>query len=199
MERAAIILCGGHSSRMGRPKAWLPFGPETMLQRIVRILSAEVSQVIVVAAQGQELPSLPGIATVVYDEQRDRGPLQGLARGLRSLSADQVAYVTSCDVPRLNIAFVRAMFDFLPGYDIAVPQDAAFCHPLAAVYRSTVLPQVQSLLDANQLRPMFLFDQASTRFVPVDELRAADPELTSLDNLNAPEDYDRALRASGLA
>ncbi|MDA0657434.1 MAG: molybdenum cofactor guanylyltransferase [Planctomycetota bacterium] len=199
MERAAIILCGGHSRRMGRPKAWLPFGPETMLQRIVRIVSTEVSTVIVVAAQGQELPPLPAIATVVYDGQRDRGPLQGLARGLQCLSASQVAYVTSCDVPRLNTAFVRAMFDFLPGYDIAVPQEATFCHPLAAVYRSTVLPQVELLLERDQLRPMFLFDQASTRFVPVDDLRAADPELTSLENLNSPEDYERALRASGLA
>ena len=33
---AAIVLCGGRSSRMGTPKALLPFGPELMLQRVVR-------------------------------------------------------------------------------------------------------------------------------------------------------------------
>ena len=38
MSRGAIILCGGRSSRMGLPKLALPFGPELMLQRIVRLL-----------------------------------------------------------------------------------------------------------------------------------------------------------------
>ena len=33
----AVVLCGGESRRMGRPKAWLPFGPERMLQRVVRL------------------------------------------------------------------------------------------------------------------------------------------------------------------
>ena len=29
------VLCGGESRRMGRPKAWLAFGNEVMLQRVV--------------------------------------------------------------------------------------------------------------------------------------------------------------------
>ncbi|MCA9117229.1 MAG: NTP transferase domain-containing protein, partial [Planctomycetaceae bacterium] len=53
---AGIVLCGGRSSRMGQPKHLLPFGDETMLQRVVRTLSAVVSPVVVVAARGQQLP-----------------------------------------------------------------------------------------------------------------------------------------------
>ncbi|MEE9293019.1 MAG: NTP transferase domain-containing protein, partial [Acidobacteriota bacterium] len=30
-----VILAGGRSTRMGRPKAWLPFGGRTMLQAVV--------------------------------------------------------------------------------------------------------------------------------------------------------------------
>ena len=44
MKTAGIVLCGGRSSRMGRPKAWLPFGGELMLQRIVRILRAVLTR-----------------------------------------------------------------------------------------------------------------------------------------------------------
>ena len=40
---AGIVLCGGRSSRMGYPKALLPFGPELMVQRVVRIASEIVS------------------------------------------------------------------------------------------------------------------------------------------------------------
>src|SRR5258708_11619485 len=82
---AGIVLCGGQSKRMGRPKAWLPFGPEVMLQRVVRMLSEVVAPIIVVAAPDQDVPALPAGVVVVRDEERGRGPLQGLAAGLNGL------------------------------------------------------------------------------------------------------------------
>ena len=60
-----IVLCGGHSKRMGQSKAWLPFGKERMLQRVVRILGAVVQPVIVVAAPNQDLPGLSTTVSVV--------------------------------------------------------------------------------------------------------------------------------------
>ena len=65
---SAIVLCGGRSSRMGRSKALLPFGPETMLQRTVRIVRAAVAgPIVVVAAADQSLPPLPADVAVVVD------------------------------------------------------------------------------------------------------------------------------------
>ena len=52
---------------MGVPKAMLPFGPERLLQRLVRRLREAVEPVLVVALPGQELPSLPSEIRVVYD------------------------------------------------------------------------------------------------------------------------------------
>jgi len=60
MEKiGGIILCGGQSKRMGRPKATLPFGGEVMRQRVVRILGEVVTPLVVVAAPEQVLPELP--------------------------------------------------------------------------------------------------------------------------------------------
>ena len=42
MDLGAIVLCGGRSRRMGGPKAWLPFGPERLLQRVVRLAGKAV-------------------------------------------------------------------------------------------------------------------------------------------------------------
>ena len=53
-----VVLCGGRSSRMGRPKASLPFAGETMLARVVGVLGGVVSPVVVVAASGQDVPQL---------------------------------------------------------------------------------------------------------------------------------------------
>src|SRR5690349_9052533 len=97
-----IVLCGGKSSRMGTSKALLPFGPETMLQRVVRILSNVVSPIVIVAAEDQEIPQLPAGVIVTHDEREGRGPLEGLRAGLKALPTNvDRAYVTSCDVPLL--------------------------------------------------------------------------------------------------
>src|SRR5262252_3976159 len=154
-----IVLCGGRSTRMGSPKALLPFDGETMLQRVVRLLGAAVSPVVVVAAAGQTLPLLPRGVIVTHDERENRGPLEALRVGLRELPEDiDAAYVTSCDVPMLVPAFVGRMVQLLDEYDAAV-MDVDGVHPLSAVYRRRTLPQIETLLAANRLRMADLLEQ----------------------------------------
>lgn len=182
---------------MGTPKALLPFGPETMLQRVVRILQDVVSPIVVVAAADQSLPMLSPDIIVTRDQQEGRGPLEGLRAGLRALPSDvECAYVTSCDVPLLEPGFIRQMLEFARGHDIAVVEIDGLTHPLSAVYRRTVLPYVEELLAANRLRPAFLFDEVRTRRVLAEQI-TADPELRTLRNLNTREEYQQALADAG--
>lgn len=202
MRKAAIILCGGKSSRMGRDKATLPFGPEQMLQRVVRLLGqvVDLDRMIVVAARSQSLPDLPAKVAVVRDIADFRGPLQGLVTGLAALDGRaDAAYVTACDVPLLVPAFVQQMFERLGDDEIAVPFDGQYHHPLAAVYRTTVLEAAQRLIDSQRMRPRYLFDEVRCREIPVDEMRAVDPQLATLQNLNHEADYRTALAAASIA
>ena len=183
---------------MGLAKATLPFGPELMLQRVVRLLGGVVRPIVVVAAPHQELPALPAEVLVARDEREARGPLEGLLAGLSAIEPfAAAAYATSCDVPLLASAFVQAIIERLGEADIAVPVEGGFAHPLAAVYRASVLPYIRELLSADQLRPAFLFDRVATRRIPVEELRPFDRGLATLRNLNRPDDYLAALREAG--
>jgi molybdopterin-guanine dinucleotide biosynthesis protein A len=200
MRQGAIILCGGKSSRMGRDKATLPFGPELMLQRVVRLVSevVDLANMVIISAPQQKLPDLPSGVAIGRDQDEYRGPLAGLATGLQALeSRIDAVYVTSCDVPLLEPAFVRRMFELLGDYDVAVPFDGEHHHPLAAVYRPGVLPQVERLLADGRMRPFFLFSEVATREVPVEELRAVDPKLGTLLNLNREAEYQAALATAG--
>jgi molybdopterin-guanine dinucleotide biosynthesis protein A len=189
-----IILCGGQSSRMGRPKAWLPFGGEVMLQRVVRIVRQAVEPVVVVAAPEQKLPELPADVLVSRDDVPGRGPLQGLSAGLHALEdRAEAAYASGCDVPFLRPEFVRHMIAALGDADIAVPYTDGYHHPLAAVYRTRIVPEVDRLLAADRLRPFFLFEAVPTNTVSAETLREVDPGLDSLRNLNTTADYDAAL------
>lgn len=183
---------------MGTSKALLPFGPETMLQRVVRLLGEVVAPIVVVAAVDQELPSLAADVIVTRDEREGRGPLEGLRAGLNALPVDiEAAYVTSCDVPLLVPGFVRQMIDLARGHDIAVMEIDGFAHPLSAVYRRSTLAHIEDLLEQDRLRPSYLFEAVKTRRVSPAEI-TADPDLLTLRNLNMREDYERALAEAGL-
>jgi molybdopterin-guanine dinucleotide biosynthesis protein A len=200
MTPASLVLCGGESRRMGRSKAWLRFGPELMLQRVVRLVATVADPIVVVAAPGQDLPEVTGAVTILRDAVAGRGPLQGLATGLACLpDSSTLAYATATDVPFLEPRWITRLVDLSEDHDLVIPFVGGYYHPLAALYRkSAVLPAIEALLCEDRLRPVFLVEAVKTRVVVEAELRAVDPELGTLRNLNFPEDYEQAIREAGL-
>jgi molybdenum cofactor guanylyltransferase len=190
-----IVLCGGRSSRMGRSKAWLPFGGERMLPRVVRLLSQAVDPVVVVAAPGQDVPPLPDAVAVVRDKLEGRGPLQGLAAGLEALRGRaDAAFLSSCDAPLLRPAFVRRLIELMGRAVACAPRVGDRPHPLAAVYRLEAAGAVARLLAEGRLRAADLLDAVPTRLVSAAELADVDPGFLTLRNLNTPEEHEAALR-----
>jgi molybdopterin-guanine dinucleotide biosynthesis protein A len=101
-------------------------------------------------------------------------------------------------VPLLVPGFVDHLFGLLGDHQIAVPQDEEYFHPLSAVYRVSVLSEIENLLRANRRRPFFLFEAVDTLAIPTTKLRSVDPELLTLLNLNCPADYLKAIQMAGL-
>ena len=187
---SAVVLAGGKSSRMGRPKAMLPFGGEPLIVQLVRRLGLLFPDLVVVAAPGQELPELP--VTLVRDEVAHQGPVGGICYGLGACDS-AAAFVTSCDVPFLSLPLVENLASRLPEHDVVVPYWEGRFQPLHAVYRRSVLPLLERQLERGELRPVFLYDKVRTLKVEEDEILAFDPEGSSFFNMNTPEDYAAAL------
>jgi len=201
-----VVLCGGKSSRMGRPKAWLPFGGEALLTRVTRRLAECAEPIIVVAAPGQDLPPVADSVEIVRDARESRGPLQGMSAGLAALDGRATsAFVTSTDAPFLEPAFVRRLFALRQGhpggpYEVVIPKADGHHQPLSAVYSVALVRVVDELLARDRLRPFFLLERAKTLTAEApllledEALREIDPTLRSLRNVNTPEEYEAALR-----
>lgn len=198
---AGIVLAGGHSSRMGEPKAALEWHGSTLLRRTAALLARAVDgPVIVVRAPGQPLPALAAAVEVVDDPVGGRGPMQGIATGLAAVAPRApVAFVCSTDLPLLHPAFVRRVLrEWGPDLDVVLPVARGYPQPLAAAYGTALAPCVAELVAAGRMRPAMLFDQV--RVLRLDDaalladpaLAAADPELDSLLNVNSPADYRAA-------
>ena len=206
MRAAGLVLAGGRSSRMGVPKAALEWHGSTLLRRTCGVLQrAGLQPVVVVRAPGQELPALPADVEVVDDPREGLGPLQGMAVGLTALAdrAD-VAFVCSTDLPFLHAELVRRVLRpfghpiHSEALDVVLPVARGYPQPLSAAYRTRLAPVVAALVAADRLRPAFIFEDATVLRLDDDALladaalRAADPTLESLVNVNERADYDAA-------
>lgn len=198
---AAVLVCGGNSRRMGRPKEWLLLEGSPLLCVLAGRLASRVDLLVTVARPGQLLPEpeLDIPLLDVRDSVPDQGPLRGLADGLAALpSSVERTFVCACDVPLLQQAAIDLLLGELaarPEADGVVPLVAGRLHPLVASYRPRVRDVAQSLLERGQRRLSALAEHAQIDCLEEGRLRAADPDLRSLRNANTPEEF-RALLAS---
>ena len=109
--RAALIVCGGQSRRMGQAKAVLPFGDETILQRIVRIVSPLVDEVVFLTAKTQEPPRVPYPVVELPDRVEGQGPAAALADGMKYVAPwAEAAVVLGCDMPLITADSLEYLF-----------------------------------------------------------------------------------------
>jgi molybdenum cofactor guanylyltransferase len=201
MTSAGIVLAGGRSRRMGAPKATIQWHGSTLLRRAAGIVARVVDgPVVVVAARGQRLPALPAGVEVAQDARTGRGPLEGLAAGLRATAGRADAtYVCALDMPFQHPSFIRHVLRSLDGdHDVALPHTHGFDQPLAAAYAASVLGVLEQVIAGDDLGTRALMKRLAVRRLDAATLladpaiAALDPELLSLHNVNTPQEYEAA-------
>ncbi|VTS05231.1 molybdenum cofactor guanylyltransferase [Tuwongella immobilis] len=199
---AGVVLAGGESRRMGRPKAMLEIAGEPMLARVIRQLSSGCSPIVVVSAAGQPWHSvisgrLSGHLGVFWEVDRwpGEGPLGGILTAMIALQpmVDAVL-VCGCDQPFLSPAVISKLIDGWQGAMVRMPVVDGQRYPLTALYAMSFLPEMLRQFEAGERRPRRLADCGSTEWVSAAEIQQVDPDLLCLRNINTPDDYENAIR-----
>ena len=111
---AAIILSGGESSRMGKPKALLDFGGKPAIARIIETArKAGISKILVVVGKHAEVikrgADLAG-CTILINENPERGQLSSIQLGMSKLDfATDAALVWPVDCPLVKPEDIKAL------------------------------------------------------------------------------------------
>jgi molybdopterin-guanine dinucleotide biosynthesis protein A len=191
----AIILAGGDSQRMGRDKANLLLGEQTLLQRVIATMQQIFPGVIVSVRQPRPEIDLPQVC----DEPANGGmpgvggPLAGVAACLAHVTTPWV-FVVACDMPFVAPAMVEMLGKYRSQYQAVVPVVQGHQQTLAAFYARGCLDAIRAHLDAggkNSLRAVL--EQLQVRYVDEAELLEADPALHSFFDLDTPQDVASAL------
>ena len=174
---------------MGQDKGSLPFGNESMLERIIRIAGEVAGDVIVVARTDQVVPSA---VTVANDPVVDQGPLMGIATGLTASRTD-FNIVIACDMPLINPLVLQRLVSMIEDDDACVAVVDGHASALCGVYRARLAKDAQALLDSGERRVMALLERVQTKRVDAAVFRDLDPNLDSFLSCDTPEAYRLAL------
>jgi molybdenum cofactor guanylyltransferase len=196
---AAAIIAGGRGRRLGGvDKGGLTIDGQTFLERQLGVLRPLFGRVLLVTAAAPAPPP-DGVTLLADRPPPGRGPLAGLEVALAALAAEESALVcVGGDMPLLQPAALQLLRDHAPGAPAVVPRVNGFPEPLLARYGRETLPLVRAALATGRLQTS-VFAAAIPGVVWLDEqaLRATDPSLASLENVNTPDDLERLRRTHG--
>src|SRR3954466_8647373 len=131
---SAFVLAGGKSSRMGRDKAMLTLGGQTLLQRAQELARTITTQVRLVGSRERYGPE------AIEDVYVERGPLGGIHAALSSTTTG-LNLVLAVDTPFVPPEFLQFLVDEAERSEttVTVPSLDGRFQPLCAVYRREFL------------------------------------------------------------
>jgi molybdenum cofactor cytidylyltransferase len=207
---SAIILAAGESTRMGRPKALLPWGDGTLLDyHVAELRAAGVDDIVVVLGHGAEAirPRVPAGVRVAVNNAYREGRASSLRAGAAAVADDSgPIIVLNVDQPRPRRVFERLLREHREAKAlVTLPvSDGQRGHP--AVLAAALRPELRAATEEAQgLRGIIAAHEDALRPVHYamvqHESAMGDLDLTALIvrlDLDTPEDYENALMLFGL-
>lgn len=185
MPATAIIMAGGKSRRMGKDKTILPINGIPAIKHIFAQLRPHFDQIIV-SSNNIAQHSFDGVE-VVKDEAKGKGPLMGIASALR-VSRNQDNFVVACDIPDVDINFVRLLIRECRGFDAVIPQTGpSHYEPLFAIYRKDILVSIDESISRGKFKILEPLKKRKVKYLE-------SSEALKLKNLNTMNDYQQFVK-----
>ena len=183
---SGIVLAGGLGRRMGGvDKGLQPLHGRPMIAHVLERLAPQVDEIVINANQNLERYGAFGHRVVKDEISGFAGPLAGLHAGLAAVS-HPLAVTVPCDSPFLPADLVARLARALGGNDLAVAKTGDQPHPVFALVRRTVAPNLQSFLAGGGRKIDAWY--ASLKVVEV----SFDDEANAFRNINTLDELGRA-------
>jgi molybdenum cofactor guanylyltransferase len=188
MRRAAYVLVGGRSSRMGRDKALLPYRGTTLAVHAAEAARQTTASVTLVGPArlygGLGFP-------VLEDRYPGKGPLGALLTVLESTEA-LWNLLLACDMPSVDGSLLASLFERAEdcGGDCLAPlSPGGQAEALCAVYHARCREPVEALFQQGVRRMKQALEALHTVYCPMDD-------ALCFENLNTPDDWEAHLSST---
>jgi molybdopterin-guanine dinucleotide biosynthesis protein A len=206
LDRSAIILVGGFSSRFGHDKGLLFLADKPLAKYVLEAVSNIVEEKILVTSSKDQAENyrkvLDSDAKILIDRtsidrtgiDRAQSPLVGALAGLKE-ARGRYALLLPCDTPFISREVISLLFELCIGRNAVIPRWPNACiEPLQAVYcRELAYEAARSALNEGKLNMQSMIDRLRcVRYVSTLVLKQLDQELATFFNINNTSDLRKA-------
>jgi molybdopterin-guanine dinucleotide biosynthesis protein A len=186
----AAIIAGGKAQRLGgQPKGLLVIEGRRIVDRQLEALRGAFDRVFLVANDPAPWGDL-GLV-IVRDRLAGAGPLAGIDAALAAMNDDEPAVVcVAGDMPFLDGRALALLRDHAPASAAVVPCVAGRPEPLCGRY-ARCAGAIGQALAAGRFKAADLVASLDVTYLDEPTLRAIDPSLRFLTNVNTPDDLAR--------
>jgi molybdenum cofactor guanylyltransferase len=185
----AWILAGGMNKRMGKVKALLKFGEETLIERLIKQLNKYFTEVNIISNDPEKY-SFTGL-NVYEDIIRGHGPLSGIHSVLKN-SAHYSNVILSSDMPLIPDDLFRYLSDNFDKGMLLFREDK-YIEPFPGLYTKEALSMLESHFLTNTGKSIYEVLSSSGNLKLLNALECDFYKPGIFLNMNTPADYEKVL------
>lgn len=186
MNISAIILAGGNSTRMKYNKEFIKIGDEFLVHRQIKKLRRIFEEIIVVSNNPEHYKGLN--VRVVGDILEGKTPIIGLHAGLTN-SSKKYNYCIACDMPYINIDFIKHMISLIDNHDAYVAIHQNYIEPFNAIYSKNIVNTIESFVAKKNLGFQRLVKDLNTYYIGEKKISFFQQEYDMFKNINSEKDF----------
>jgi len=198
LDKSAIILAGGFSSRFGQDKGLLQLANKPLIRHVLDAINNIVDEKILVASSSVQAENYANVVDsnihILIDVDDAQSPLVGALTGFKQAHG-KYAVLLPCDTPLVSRDVVSLLFELCINRYAVIPRwPNGYIEPLQAVYcTKPAYEAAKNALSEGKLNLQSLVDRLhGVRYVSTLVLQQLDPELRTFFNINTPLDLKKA-------
>lgn len=184
-----LVLIGGKSTRMGRPKWKIRYAEKPQAHRMTELLGDVCGRVFLSARTDQQNEELPE-APVIEDSFPAWGPTTGILSAM-TVHPEAAWLVVACDLPFLDEATLSNLAEQRDPLKVATAYRSAndgLPEPLCAIWEPRAKQRLMQAAGIGLTCPRKVLIESRPKLLELAEPRA-------LENANTPEDFEEAREA----
>ena len=198
LNRSAVILAGGSSSRFGRDKGLVVLASKPLILHIIdRVFGAVDEVLVVVSSEKQKIKFetiLKDKAKMVIDKYNSRSPLVGALTGFEIAKA-KYSLLLPVDTPLVSTKIIQFLLKKSINRNAAIPKwPNGYIEPLQAVYHTeTAITAARTVLEQGKKNMQSMIDAIrDVCYVSTIILEQLEPPLLTFLNINTINDLKKA-------
>jgi len=198
VDRSAIILAGGFSSRFGQDKGILELANKPLIKHVIDAVSPVVDETIIVTNSQERITKYAKVMVAdvqfVVDVCESRSPLIGALTGFGSAHG-KYSLLLPFDTPFVSREVVSLLFELCLNKAAVIPRwPNEYIEPLHAVYQTKpALEAAKSAVAEGKLNMSSMIEKLrGERYVSTLVIQQLDQDLHTFFNINTPLDLKKA-------